>query len=196
MSDLDLKTIRNALARLGAVLDEENIQCHICLYGGSAMMFISDLSNLSKDIDYRVVPFDGMATEHLRSLESIVRRAAFAVGESLNLDVDWMNDAVKIFASEYEDYSSEMTFGNGALQVLTPSPKCLLAMKCLCLRDDETLKDANAVKILLKVLNIRDLETVNQIVKQYFPRKDIPLEQMAKIDGILKELSDAGWPPQ
>lgn len=76
---------------------------------------------------------------------------------------DWLNDGVKGFLPGTHDVPG--------LRVWAPEPIYLLAMSA---RVDT--KDADDLKTLIHILQIKDEQSIFSIVEKYYPRHEIPIK--------------------
>lgn len=174
-----------AFKKLAEKLQEANVHCEICVYGGGAMVYAYRLRGMSMDLDYRIVSIkDSNKPEKMREsdiLISIVRNAIRSVGEELGFDDDWMNDGVKGFISMMETFDTGRVFHGEkrtivpALKVVFPSPEYLFAMKCLAMRNNvESPHDKSDIIALAKVLGISDSDSALDVVTHFYPERIIP----------------------
>ena len=193
MQLLDKDIINKAFSLLGLKLEKNKIIARICVYGGSALLFISTIKRMSADIDYRIIELKSINSEfsEYSSLINKFRKILLEIKEELNLPEDWMNDGVKGFISTDEILSDEITFGDGSLTVIFPSLEYILAMKCIAMRSvDESVHDKNDIKLLIKELNIKDHNKVFDIVQKFYPEKFILPKTSLGILEILQEIEN------
>ncbi len=174
----------DAFYKLNARFQELGIQCRICLSDGRAFIFINDLRTLSKDFDY----VSYTITDECHDFHNTIRLAIMEVGEELGLDITWMNDAVKIFASSNEAYGESFCFGE-ALSILIPTPECLLAMKCSCFRGESDNHDREDIENLAKICHITTLDEIVTNFKVFYPDKELSLECITRLEEICDNLS-------
>ena len=179
MQYLSKELLIEAFEYLGKLLHDNELQCKICLYGGSALLFISDFQKMTKDVDYRIIEVNLKTKES--NISNLFTLLTMEVAEKMHFDIDWMNTAVEIFASKNEEYLYNKSFYNNSLTVITPTLECLLAMKCISLRED---KDINDITNILKKLNLYSTKQVIDIVKYFYPNRDISFEMIEKINNI------------
>lgn len=181
MQKIDKKLLREAFEYLGEMLDQNGMQSKICIYGGSALIFATDLRDSSFDVDYRIIEVNGNHTIN-SSLKNKFTLLVFDVAEKMGFDLDWMNRSVEIFISQNENYSYSESFANKALIVLTPSLECLLAMKCMAMRDTCDVED---LKNLIKKLGLQTTDQVLEIICYFYPIRKLKLDAISKIEEIL-----------
>ena len=114
------RDIERLFERLNDELARRVITGEVYVVGGAVMCLVFDARPSTRDIDAYFRP----------AME--VRAAARAVAAASGLPGDWLNDAVKGYLSNKEDFHPYLDLSN--LRVLTASPEYLLAMKCLAMR--------------------------------------------------------------
>lgn len=162
--------IKQYLSELSDELAVQNIKGEICLYGGAVMCLAFKARPATKDIDAIFEPVKQ------------IRRAASKVGERHNLNIGWLNFAVKIFVVEHEKRILS-DFPN--LKVFVPETDYLLAMKILAARADTS--DLDDIKFLIKDLQIKSVEDALEIVRNYYPHKEIKAETVFLLEEILEK---------
>lgn len=180
---IDKYIASEAFYRLNSRFESACIKCDICLYGGSALMFLNDLREVSLDVDYRIVSFEFSGEYNQEDPEFLFRLAAMEVGEELGLGVTWMNDAAKIFASRFEKYGEAMSFGD-ALTVFVPLPEYLLAMKCRCVRGESGNHDREDIISLMAVCGITTLEQLEENFRAFYPDQTLSSESLIRLESI------------
>jgi hypothetical protein len=102
--------------------------------------------------------------------------------DEFNLEIGWLNDAIKVFM--IKDQPKELLYKFPGLDVLTVTPKYLLAMKLLASRSGtNNIDDA---KLLLKKLNIHSIDEARELIKPYLPEK----EELIWLNDILENILD------
>lgn len=187
MQNIDKKLLRKALEYLGELLDKHGLQCKICLYGGSALIFLTDFREMSNDVDYRIIEINkqNIIDAHTKNIFSLL---VFEVAEKMGFDIDWMNRAVEAFVSKNEEYSYSESFANNALTVLIPSLECILAMKCVAMRD---YKDVDDIKNIVKKIGLKSVDQIIEIVNMFYPRQQVALDIIIKLEDICGEKNRA-----
>ena len=143
------------------------VKGELCLYGGAVMALVYDARPNTDDVDAVFKPV------------RYIRRAAGRIAERHGLPKGWLNYAVKMFLAPHEQ---QIFFDLPSLKVYVPPAKYMLAMKVLSARAN--LKDRGDVQTLVDKLGLNNSEEVAQIVKGYYPHKEIkPATQM-----LLKEI--------
>ena len=107
-----------------------------------------------------------------------------AVAAASGLPGDWLNDAVKGYLSDREDFHRYLDLSN--LRVLTASPEYLLAMKCLAMRLGEGFHDEDDVRFLLRYLNLTDYGKALEVVTRYYPRERLPQKTLYALEEMLE----------
>ena len=162
--------IEQYLSELNDELDAQNVRGEICLYGGAVMCLAFKARPATKDIDAIFEPVKQ------------IRRAASRVGERHNLESGWLNFAVKMFVVEHE---KRILFDFPNLKVFIPETDYLLAMKILAARADTS--DLDDIKFLVNNLQINSVEDALEIVRNYYPRKEIKAETAFLLEEILEK---------
>lgn len=161
---LTREIILTALHLLSDRLLDRGVIGEINILGGTAMMLAFQARQSTKDVDAIFAPVD------------VVREAARLVAGELHLPVDWLNDAVKRFASERRFQKVEgLDFPN--LRVQTPVPEYLLAMKVMAARVGFSGErgDGEDIAFLIEHLKLKNSEEVLNIVQEYYdPAKILP----------------------
>jgi hypothetical protein len=148
--------IEKYLGELNDELCAADVKGEVCLYGGAVMCLAFKARPATKDVDAIFEP--------VRE----IRRASMKVAEKNGLAIDWLNFAVKMFVVEHQ---KEILFDLPCLKVFIPLSDYLLAMKVLSARADTP--DLGDIKFLIDKLGIGSIEEVLDIVKSYYPRKEI-----------------------
>jgi Nucleotidyltransferase of unknown function (DUF6036) len=162
--------IETYLREIDAELAKQNIIGEICIYGGAAMCLAFKARPSTKDVDAIFEP--------IKSIRGIISRIA----EKYDLRQDWLNFAVKIFVVEHE---KQILFDFPNLKVFVPSSGYLLAMKVLALRAESF--DSEDVKFLIETLQIDSLEKVLEIVKNYYPNKELKSETIFQLEELFEK---------
>lgn len=180
ISKLDYQTIIKALALLDRAMRRKEAIGEICIFGGAAMILAFDGRFATRDVDAIFVPKD------------IVYDAILDVAERLSLPANWLNDGVKGFVSENDDFTTEdmPVFDN--LRVIRPSARYLLAMKCLASRVGGYGErgDISDIKMLCDHIGCESPEEVMDIVLDYYPPSRIPAKTQFLIEEIFQNQED------
>ncbi len=178
-SMLDRKTIIKALSLLDEVLRRDGVIGEICIFGGAAMILAFDGKFSTRDVDAIFVP------------KSTVADAIVSIADQLGLPADWLNDGVKGFVSEKEDFTSEDMPDFENLRVIRPSARYLLAMKCLASRIGGYGErgDISDIKILCKHLACKTPQSVTEIILDYYPPSQIPAKTQFLLEEIFQDIT-------
>ncbi len=158
--------------RLNGELARLSITGEVYVVGGAVMCLVFDARASTLDIDAFFRP----ARE--------VRAAAQAVATAAGIPGDWLNDAVKAYLSDHEDFQPYLELTN--LHVLTASPEYLLAMKCLAMRLGEGFHDEDDVRFLLRFLNLTDYRKALEVITGYYPRERFPQKTLNALEELLE----------
>ncbi len=158
--------------RLNEELASRSITGEVYVVGGAVMCLVFNARASTRDIDAFFRP----AGE--------VRAAAQAVATAAGLPGDWLNDAVKAYLSDHEDFQPYLELTN--LHVLSASPEYLLAMKCLAMRLGEGFHDEDDVRFLLRLLNLTDYRKALEVVTRYYPRERFPQKTLYALEELLE----------
>ena len=148
--------IKKYLEELNEELRAINVKGEVCLYGGAVMCLAYNARPATKDVDAVFEPV------------RYIRKAAAAVAEAHGLPKDWLNYAVKMFLVPHE---RRILFDMSHLKVFIPPPDYLLAMKTLAARANTD--DRSDMELLIDKLNLQGAEQVLEIVKHYYPHKQV-----------------------
>lgn len=162
--------IKQYLSELSDELSAQDVKGEICLYGGAVMCLAFKARPATKDVDAIFEPVKE------------IRRAALKVAERHNLNVGWLNFAVKIFVVEHE---KRILFDFPNLRIFIPEADYLLAMKILAARADTS--DLDDIKFLVKDLQIKTVEEAVKVVRNYYPHKAIKPETRFLLEEILEK---------
>ena len=146
-----------------------DVKGEICLYGGAVMALAYDARPNTEDVDAIFEP--------VRQL----RKAARIIAEKHGLEIGWLNNAVKVFLVEHP---KRVLLDLSNLKVYVPTADYMLAMKTLSARANTM--DRDDLKVLIRDLNLKQPEDVFEVVKGYYPHKEIKPE--AKV--LIRELFD------
>lgn len=173
---LNREIILKALALLDEALRLKNTTGEICIFGGAAMILAFDATFATRDVDAIFVP------------KEIVSKAVVSIAEELGLPESWLNDGVKDFVSESQDFTEEDMPSYENLRVIRPSARYLLAMKCLASRVSGYGErgDVTDIKLLWKHIGCQSAAEVMEIVLEYYPPSQIP----AKTQFLIEEIND------
>jgi hypothetical protein len=162
--------IRQYLTELNEELRLIDIKGEVSLYGGAVMCLAFKTRPATRDVDAIFEP--------VRE----IRKAARKIAERHNLDIDWLNLAVKMFLVEHE---RQVLLDLSNLKVLVPEPDYLLAMKVLAFRPDTS--DSDDVQFLIEHLNLRSVADIVKIVSSYYPNKVVSHETVFRLEEMLEQ---------
>ena len=165
------RDIERLLERLNDELARREITGEVYVVGGAVMCLVFGTRASARNIDALFRP----AKE--------VRAAARAVAIASSLPVDWLNDAVKGYLGDKEDFNPYLELSN--LRVLTATPEYLLAMKCLAMRLGEGFHDEDDVRFLLRYLNLTDHRKALEVVSRYYLRERLPQKTLYALEEML-----------
>lgn len=162
--------VREGLEALVDELVERGSTSHIQVVGGAAMMIQANRETLSRDIDA------------LYSPSADIAEAIHSVAVKRNWPETWLNDAVKIFASHFdepEDWEIHTTRAGVTVSVATCP--LLLAMKLLAGRP----RDAEDIGLLITACGITTTQAAVDVFDHYFPTEVIKVRSLQILEGLL-----------
>lgn len=159
------------LTELGAILAERNVLGELFAVGGAAMALAYDARRLTNDVDGIFEP------------KSTIYEAAAVIAArhpELDIEADWINDAVKGFLPG-TDPSPQLVLEVPGLRVTVPSTDYLLAMKIFAARVD---RDDDDVEFLAGRLGLTTADEVLDVVARFYPQNRIE----AKVQFYVQQL--------
>jgi len=147
-----------------------NIKGEVSLFGGAVMCLAFKARPATKDVDAIFEP--------VRE----IRNAANRIAERHDLNIGWLNLAVKMFVVEHE---RSVLFDLSNLKVFIPDGRYLFAMKVLAARADTS--DLDDIRFLSDRLGIKTIQQAAEIVENYYPNKKIKPETVFLLEEILAE---------
>ena len=132
---LSADDIRRAFVALSEELERRNARAELVVVGGAALVLLFRARESTKDVDAYFVVSDA----------SLLRQAAGAVADRLDLPIDWLNDGAKGYLVGVT--TGENLYNSPTLKVHAASIAQLLAMKLAAWRDAVDRSDA---KLLLE----------------------------------------------
>ena len=162
--------ITQYLNELNEELRLVDIKGEISLYGGAVMVLAFNARVATKDIDAVFEPVKE------------IRNAAHRIAELHDLNLDWLNHAVKMFVVKHK---RDLLFELSNLRVTVPEPDYLLAMKILALRPET--EDESDATFLIEHLKISSKDDVLKIVSGYYPKKDVGARTRVWLDEFFDE---------
>lgn len=163
------------LRRLFELLNEElarvQTEGELYLVGGAVMCLAYSVRPSTQDVDAFFKP----ARE--------VRAAAARVAIRAGLAADWLNDAVKGYLSEREDFRVWLELSH--LRVMVAQAEYLLAMKCLAFRIGAEFHDEDDIRYLLRHLGVTSYATALERITRYYPLERFPQKTLYALDELL-----------
>lgn len=159
--------IKQYLHELNDELAILEVKGEVCLYGGAVMCLVFKSRPATKDVDAVFEPI------------KYIRGAINRIAERNNLPQDWLNFGVKMFVVQHE---REVLFDLSNLKVFVPTADYLLAMKVLAARADTF--DTDDIRFLCSHLKLNSVESVINIVQNYYPNKQIKPETIFLLEEI------------
>ena len=172
---LDRELLRRAFTLLAERLATRGVVGEVHVFGGAAMVLAFDARAATRDVDALFEP-DGKVLD-----------AAREVAAELGLPRSWLNNQASRYVSGRAGRGTPV-FDHPNLRVMTTPTEHLLAMK---VRAARAARDGDDVRLLLTVLDLRDIATVEATVARYFP--DEPLSQRSRL--LLEDLLDDSADP-
>jgi hypothetical protein len=173
---LKIELTKEVILKLFNLLNYElklkNIQGELYLVGGAVMCLAFNTRPSTVDVDAYFAP------------KAIIKQASKKITEEMNIDEDWLNDAVKGFLSSKGDFSPYLDLSN--LKIYCASGEYLFAMKCLVMRLGKEFHDESDIRFLLRYLNIKNLNEAIQIIQKYYDKKLIPQNTFYAIEEFLE----------
>jgi hypothetical protein len=156
MNNDELLKCLNALNR---ILVAKNIKAEIALFGGAVMCLVFNVRPGTADIDAVFIP----KSELYEAAKEVANDPKM---RDLQLREDWLNDGVKGFLSENHDVLLFTQLSN--IDIYTPSPEYMFAMKALSCRTDNE-NEMMDLRFLIHFLHITSLEQAKEIIYKYYP---------------------------
>lgn len=179
---LDKALIEKAFTIMGRELLDRKRFAEICIYGGSALIFLFDWRKVSGDVDAII-----RSGEHHQAVIDARDRAA----KELGLEKSWLNEQVTQYvASRDREHVSEIgiypSYERPALRVLSAKPDYILALKVMAMGersapDDRDFMDAAGVAA---ELGLSTADEIREKVGLYFPGTPIPMVTELRLDEL------------
>lgn len=150
---LSADDIKRAFAALSRELERRQRRAEIIVVGGAALVLLFRARESTKDVDAYFVEPEA----------SVVREAAEAVAERLDLPNDWLNDGAKGYFVGLT--TGENLYESSSLSVHAASTAQLLAMKLAAWRD--AIDRADARLLLSRMAGSAD--EIWQAVERFVP---------------------------
>lgn len=169
----DRRALVAAFERIGRAAMGEDTRLEIAVYGGSALMLVSNFRYATEDVDIQEIG---------ARWPDWLTKVATAIASENGWSETWMNDAVTVYlsarASRAADHIEFGTFpsdsdGRG-LAVLVPTAEYMLALKLKAMRVMEPLKgrqEADDIYNLMRVLKISSPEQAIATMAKFFPTR-------------------------
>lgn len=164
--------IYRLLILLNESLEQKEIQGDLYLVGGAVLTLAYDARESTHDLDGVFAP----KQEIYECIKEVARDE--------NLAEDWVNDAVKGFLGNRQEFTDFLSLSN--LNIKVASSEYLLAMKVQSSRT-ENQNEINDIKYLIKLLNLREIEEVETIVSKFYDLKLIKPKSWYLVEEILYE---------
>ena len=168
--DLDKETIERAFHIMGQHLLDRKRFAEICLFGGSALLFLFEWRRTSQDVDVVI-----------RSEHGAVLAARNEAARRLRLPESWLNEGVTQYVATlaggaFQEVGLYPSYERPALRVLVAEPAYLLAMKVMAMGDRATVDDRDfrdAVRLAAS-LGLTSVDAVLAVLRTYFPAQALP----------------------
>src|SRR5215475_14780889 len=175
----DRDQLVTALNEIGEAAIAAGTRLEIVVFGGSALMLASNFRFSTEDVDIAEItrPWPDWLSN---VVEQIARRNGWTE--------HWLNDAVNVFLSPVARPDRDLvfwgTFPHAAdrtgLTVFVPTARYMLALKLKALRVakfEKGTKDLADVTGLLRVLEIKEVDTAIAILTEFFPNSAADVEK-------------------
>jgi len=162
------ESVEEALAALVGELLADGAEATIRIVGGAAVALQVGREAVTSDIDalYASSPEVEVAVER--------------IAEARNWPRTWLNDAVKMYGSRYDDAGDwTLRTEEDGVVILVAQPELLLAMK---LRAGRGRRDADDIDRLLDACGITSLADAVELFDRYYPQDDIAVPAMLQLE--------------
>ena len=167
---LSIKEIKNLFNQLNKELKKKDVTGEIGICGGAVMCLVFNARKATKDIDGIFVP-----TKEIRDAVSKIAR-------NNGINENWLNDAAKAYF--HVDPPKEDVLSLSNLRVWAPLADYMLAMKAISARFDSHDKDD--LIFLIRYLELKDTESVFEIINKYYPKQKIPPKTQFLIEEVFE----------
>jgi hypothetical protein len=174
--DLSKADILALLDELILRLEASDISGWISIFGGSAIEYYHEERLSTVDIDSYLYPPN-----------PILDVAKTITNENPGLQDNWINNHVVSVMPTVDDENPTVYYQSDSLKVTFASKEYLLAMKAMTLR--RLNQDKVDAAILMNSLGLNDVSDISNIVAKYYPGEDVPVEQQAFWESIVKEVA-------
>jgi hypothetical protein len=174
--------LASAFRELGDLAATAGKVIDLAVYGGSALMLVSNFRDSSWDIDAVASPD-----------QNFIRELAQTVAEKRGWPADWLNDGVRTYLSPLaEDEGAHELFATypdesrPGLRVYVPTAEYMLAMKLMAMRIEPAGgKDLDDILNLMEVVGLTGKSDIVEVAAKFYPE--------AKISGKLRLALDYVW---
>jgi hypothetical protein len=176
---------------MGGRLHDAGKNVDVAIYGGSALVLLFDFRSTTQDVDVVMAKESGFVLSMVKDM-----------AKQYGIDPHWFNDCVSYFVSDNESlkfYKSYPDEDKQALRIFTAEPEYILAMKILSMRDPWHVPDSPDFKDIQKLLETMKLKTVEDavnVVRRFYPRKDISRKNIALLGEIFDTIRTTSLPCQ
>jgi len=176
---MDKLELERALTRLGQLLRERRVAGEIAVFGGAAIVLGFDFRTATEDVDAMITQGHGE-----------VVKAQQEVGRELGLPPNWLNEQGTSYLSKQNDFTLFKTYpseGQFGLRVLTATPRYLLAMKLLSLRQHG--HDVQDIVQLARRLGLVTVEGLVGLIRHFYPDEQVLPDRVAEIRSIARQIN-------
>src|SRR5262249_32567075 len=174
--------LATAFRELGELAVQAGKVIDLAIYGGSALMLVSNFRDTSWDVDAGASPD-----------QSFIHQAAATVGRKRGWTPDWLNDGVRTYLSPpaestdaHELFATYPDETRPGLRVYVPTAEYMLAMKLMALRiDTGNGKDLDDILSLMQIVGLKTKNEIVETAARFYPE--------AKISGKLRLGLDYVW---
>jgi hypothetical protein len=179
------ETIEAAFQALGTYACADGCVIDIAVYGGSALMLVTNFRASTFDVD--AIADDANQAQ--------LERYAAKVAADQNLPVGWLNDQVfpylsdKVdgFATEHDLFRSYPMGSEPGLRVYVPSPEYMCALKLIALRiEGADAKDYEDLAHLTAYLRLKTPADALALVSRFYSRGEVS----GRVENGIKRLYD------
>jgi hypothetical protein len=187
----DRDALLDAFDRIGYAAVEAGTKLQIAVYGGSALMLVSNFRFATEDVD--IADIGGEWPEWLSKVVA-------AIAQEKGWSEDWFNDGVAFHLSPLADRAKDhLEFGTfprdsspSGLVVSVPTAEYLLALKLKAFRTQDALRGDTERLDILNLMDVVGVSTADQaiaVLGKYFP---ISAASSEKQRFLLKNIDRSG----
>jgi hypothetical protein len=169
---LTSRDIRRLFELLNAELGKAKVRGELFVVGGAVMCLAYAARPATRDVDAFFRP------------ARQVRAAAARVAVEADVEVGWLNDAVKGFLGDRGEFEQYLELDH--LSVMLAQPQYLLAMKCMAMRLGEEFHDEADIRYLLRHLNVASYEEAVALITRYYPLERFPQKTLYALEELLE----------